>query len=339
MKKIVKHLGVIAICLVLSENSFSQDKTYKNSVGMQFTLIQPGSMLVGKFEPTISRPGAGRGGAGAGFGGGTPGQAGVAGQPGGATTPAQTPSGQGAPSTPNQGGGAQGGAPGQGGGARGGRGGAPQVPIPQKYYAAAEQMAKQDALPGFEVKIEKPYYIGIYEVTQEQYQKVMGINPSIFQGAKVTDDASQHPVENVTWQDCQAFIKKLNKLEKGKATYRLPSEFEWEYAARAGATDDIPWADIRTNAVISQKTTAVVGTKKPNAWGLYDTLGNVWEWVQDVYNEKIFADPVPPKSGKEHVLKGAPFYGDVKNATYMTHAGGPGSKYDTGFRIVMEVKK
>ncbi|HZX73067.1 MAG TPA: SUMF1/EgtB/PvdO family nonheme iron enzyme, partial [Cyclobacteriaceae bacterium] len=105
------------------------------------------------------------------------------------------------------------------------------------------------------------------------------------------------------------------------------------------ATDDIPWADIRTNAVISQKTTAVVGTKKPNAWGLYDTLGNVWEWVQDVYNEKIFADPVPPKSGKEHVLKGAPFYGDVKNATYMTHAGGPGSKYDTGFRIVMEVKK
>lgn len=80
-----------------------------------------------------------------------------------------------------------------------------------------------------------------------------------------------------------------------------------------------------------------MGTKKPNAWGLYDTLGNVWEWVQDRYNEKIFADPTPPKSGSQHVLKGAPFYGDVKNATYMTHAAGPGSKYDVGFRVVMEV--
>ncbi len=65
-------------------------------------------------------------------------------------------------------------------------------------------------------------------------------------------------------------------------------------------------------------------------------LGNVWEWVDDYYNEKIFSDPVPPKKGKEHVLKGAPFYGDVKNATYMTHAGGPGSNYDVGFRLVME---
>lgn len=286
---------------------------------MQFVLIPPGSMVVGKFEPTINRPGAGRGGAG--FGAMPPGQGPQTGAP-----PAQ-----GGP------GGGQAG-PVQGGG-RGGRGFEPQIPLPDKYYATAEEMAKQDAMPGIEVKIEKPYYIGVFEVTQEQYQKVMGVNPSIFKGTLVTDDASQHPVENVTWQDCQAFIKKLNKLEKGKANYRLPSEFEWEYAARAGATDDIPWADIRTSAVIAQKTTAAVGTKKPNAWGIYDTLGNVWEWVQDVYNEKIFADPFPPKSGKEHVLKGAPFYGDVKNATYMTHAAGPGSKYDTGFRIVMDVKK
>jgi len=71
---------------------------------------------------------------------------------------------------------------------------------------------------------------------------------------------------------------------------------------------------------------------------LHDVHGNVWEWVEDFYNEKIFADPIPPKKGKEHVLKGAPFYGDVKNATYMTHAAGPGSKYDVGFRIVMEIK-
>ena len=150
-------------------------------------------------------------------------------------------------------------------------------------------------------------------------------------------NADQHPVESVSWKDVQSFIKKLNKLENGKATYRLPTEFEWEYAARAGATDDISWADINATAQIAKLTTQSVGQKQPNAWGLYDMLGNVWEWVADYYNEKLFADPVPIKKGKEHVLKGAPFYGDVKNATYMTHAGGPGSKYDVGFRLVVEI--
>ena len=132
--------------------------------------------------------------------------------------------------------------------------------------------------------------------------------------------------------------QKLNQLEKGKAIYRLPTEFEWEYAARAGATDDIAWNEINATAQIAKLTTQPVGGKNPNAWGLYDMLGNVWEWVDDFYNEKMFADPVPGKRGKEHVLKGAPFYGDVKNATYMTHAGGPGSNYDVGFRLVMELK-
>ncbi|MEO5581820.1 MAG: SUMF1/EgtB/PvdO family nonheme iron enzyme, partial [Saprospiraceae bacterium] len=72
---------------------------------------------------------------------------------------------------------------------------------------------------------------------------------------------------------------------------------------------------------------------------LYDMLGNVWEWVQDYYNDKIFADPVPPSTGKQHVLKGASFFGDVKNATYMTHAAGPGNRYDVGLRLVIEIEK
>jgi formylglycine-generating enzyme required for sulfatase activity len=201
----------------------------------------------------------------------------------------------------------------------------------------AEQMAKDDALPGFEVEIEKPFYIGKYEVTQGQWKEVMGSNPSYFQGDRVEDNADRHPVESVSWQDVQVFIEKLNALDKNN-TYRLPTEFEWEYAARAGADDDIPRDEVRASAVIGTTTTSEVGTKKPNAWGLYDTLGNVWEWVQDYYNEKIFADPSPSKKGKEHVLKGAPFYGGLKNATYMTHAGGPGSVYDVGFRLVMETK-
>ena len=198
-------------------------------------------------------------------------------------------------------------------------------------FARAKQMAAQDSRPGFKVKIKKSYYLGKFEVTQGQWKKVMGLNPSTFKAAQ----SDSLPVENITWEDAQQFIAKLNKLEK-KNRYRLPTEFEWEYAARAGATGDIAWPDILKTANLDKKTTHPVGEKVPNAWGLYDMLGNVWEWVDDYYNEKIFADPVPPKKGTQHVLKGASFVGDVKNATYMTHAAGPGNGWDVGFRVVME---
>ena len=207
-------------------------------------------------------------------------------------------------------------------------------------YARIEQAAKADAMPGFKVAIDRPYYIGKYEVTQAEWTRVMRTNPSIFQGDKVTDAAERHPVDNVTWADAQAFVRRLNSLEK-TTTYRLPTEFEWEYAARAGADDDIAWSAIRQQAIAGYNAyfnTHIVGEKKPNAWGLYDTLGNVWEWVQDYYNEKIFADPVPPRSGTQHVLKGGGFAADVKNATYLTHAAGPGSGFDVGFRVVKEIR-
>jgi formylglycine-generating enzyme required for sulfatase activity len=144
----------------------------------------------------------------------------------------------------------------------------------------------------------------------------------------------------VTWDDAQAFVKKLNALEKTN-TYRLPTEFEWEYAARAGHDADTPWPEIREQAIAGYNTyfsTHMVGEKKPNAWGLYDTLGNVWEWVQDFYNEKLFADPTPPKTGRQHVLKGGGFAADVKNAIPATHAAGPGSKFDVGVRVVKDVR-
>lgn len=204
-------------------------------------------------------------------------------------------------------------------------------------YQLAEKLVKQDAQKGFTVTIRKPYYIGKFEVTQAQWKQVMGTNPSAFQGDVVKDNADQHPVEQVSWQDVQKFLLKLNALDK-EHRYRLPTEFEWEYAARADADDDISWKAIWASAQLGSMTTAPVGQKTPNAWGLYDTLGNVWEWVQDVYNEKIFADPTPPRSGSQHVLKGASFVGDVKNATYMTHAAGPGNGWDVGFRVVMEAK-
>ncbi|HTE31358.1 MAG TPA: formylglycine-generating enzyme family protein, partial [Chryseolinea sp.] len=179
--------------------------------------------------------------------------------------------------------------------------------------------------------IKRPYYIGKYEVTQGQWKKVMGSNPSTFK----SDDTDDLPVESITWDQAQAFVAALNKMEKTRR-YRLPTEFEWEYAARSGRTGDIPWPEIQKSANLNKKTTLRVGEMAPNAWGLYDVLGNVWEWVEDYYNEKMFADPVPKKNGNQHVLKGASFTGDVKNATYMTHAAGPGNGWDIGLRILME---
>jgi len=201
-------------------------------------------------------------------------------------------------------------------------------------------MAARDSRPGFWVTIQEPYYIGKYAVTQGQWKQVMGTNPSFFQGDKVEGDSDNHPVDSVTWEDAREFIERLNEMDN-EASYRLPTEFEWEYAARAGADDVLSWRELREHAWIQETnkgTTQPVGLKKPNAWGVYDTLGNVWEWVEDYYNEKMFAAPNPPESGEVHVLKGGSFISDVTHATYFFHGGGPGNGYDVGFRVVREAK-
>ena len=207
-------------------------------------------------------------------------------------------------------------------------------------YRLCQELVKRDATPGFTVRIPRAYQIGKYEVTQGEWARVMKSNPSIFQGSGMKGSTVRYPVDNVTWTHAQEFIRRLNEMDKA-FRYRLPTEFEWEYAARAGAKGEPSWDEIRESAWQSDVdlgTTHAVGGKKPNRWGLHDTLGNVWEWVQDPYNEKLFADPVPPKTGKTHVLKGGSFVSDVKNATWSTHAGGPGSGFDVGFRIVREAR-
>ena len=273
---------------------------YTNSVGMPFMLVKPGKMTAGRYNPNpIVPPAAAPAGAA---------PAGASGAPASAQTA--------------------------------GRGGAPRLTWTPEQYAAAETLRQAALIPGFTVTIDKSYYIGRYEVTQGEWKKVMGRNPSVFQGDTVTDDADRHPVENVSWEDAQAFLKKLNQIEKTTA-YRLPTEFEWEWASRAGSEDapSTPGEGNNKSVMFRQGgTTAMVGTLYPNEWGLYDMLGNVWEWVQDFYNDKVMPDAKPPSKGRHHVLKGAGYLSHVANVVSTVHAGGPGDPFCTGFRVVKDAK-
>jgi formylglycine-generating enzyme required for sulfatase activity len=149
--------------------------------------------------------------------------------------------------------------------------------------------------PVHHVKIGNALYMGKYDVTQKQWRDVMRNNPSTFKGDNL-------PVVNISWNDVQDFIKKLNEKEGGNK-YRLPTEAEWEYAARAGTTtsyffgdDESMLGDYAWYGANSGSKIHDVGQKKPNPWGLYDMYGNVWEWVQDTWHENYNGAPIDGSS-------------------------------------------
>jgi formylglycine-generating enzyme required for sulfatase activity len=198
-----------------------------------------------------------------------------------------------------------------------------------------------DERPVHRVTISRPFYLGKYEVTQAQWQTVMETNPSLFQGEP------RRPVEQISWEDAQAFINKLNARE-GTTVYRLPTEAEWEYAARAGTTtaysfgNDVErlgaYAWYRQNA---ERHTHPVGQLQPNAWGLYDMHGNVWEWVQDWYGRyaaQAITDPRGPTAGSHRMRRGGGWNNEAKYCRSANRYSAVGFRDDfLGLRIVRMV--
>ena len=206
--------------------------------------------------------------------------------------------------------------------------------------ATSEQssVADVDEYPVHSVTL-SDYYIGETEVTQELWQAVMGSNPSYFEGD------NQRPVESVSWNACQKFIKKLNRLT-GKE-FRLPTEAEWEYAARGGKysrgykysgsnnSDEVAWYDSNSGS-----KTHPVKTKKDNELGLYDMSGNVWEWCNDRYGDyqsNSQTNPTGPSEGKYCVIRGGGwnYFDRYVRVSYRDY-GTPGSRaFNGGLRLAL----
>ncbi len=192
------------------------------------------------------------------------------------------------------------------------------------------------------VKLTKVFYMGITEVTQQQYEAVMGTNPSKFKGAS-------NPVEQVSWDDAQVFCEKLTSL--AGYTVRLPTEAEWEYACRAGSTIRFSFGDSYSllggyawYSSNSGERSHAVATRKVNVWGLHDMHGNVWEWCSDWYAESYaFTDnvnPQGPDSGSSRVLRGGSWFNSAQNCRCANRLRiTPDYRNNgNGFRVVLHLK-
>jgi formylglycine-generating enzyme required for sulfatase activity len=177
-------------------------------------------------------------------------------------------------------------------------------------FGMGSETGDADERPVHQVTISRAFYLQKTEVTQAQWQAVMGSNPSFHSSC-----GASCPVEQVSWDDVQLFVQKLNQATG--LNYRLPTEAEWEYAARAGTTGDYGGTGVLDQMGWywnnSGSTPHPAGQKQANAWGLHDMHGNVWEWVQDWYDAGYYArslgsDPPGPPTGQYRVLRGGSWF-------------------------------
>jgi formylglycine-generating enzyme required for sulfatase activity len=211
------------------------------------------------------------------------------------------------------------------------------VQIPAGEFLMGSENGDGDEKPPHRVRISQWFEMGQYEVTQAMWQAVMGSNPSNFKGQDL-------PIENVSWDEVQGFISRLNARNDGYV-YRLPTEAEWEYACRAGTTGDYA-GSLDAMAWYSSNSgsrTHPVGQKQPNAWGLYDMHGNVWEWCQDWYGgypTGAVTDPKGAESGSGRVTRGGSWINSAANCrSALRGISSPGYRFIyLGFRLVRTAK-
>ncbi len=224
------------------------------------------------------------------------------------------------------------------------------------FQMGSDEQKANDAKPLHTVHIKQPFYLGKYEVTQDQWQKLMGRNPSKFQ------DNPNLPVENISWEDVQEFIRQLN-VKEGGAHYRLPTEAEWEYAARGSDGRVFPWEGSFDPSRLKfcdpncqtwwswlpfgkKTTTAPVGSypSGQSPFGVHDIAGNVWEWVQDwfgPYTADAALNPAGPSSGVERVCRGGGWRDQAEFFRMARRQHFPPGHHsdDRGFRLFRDVRQ
>lgn len=229
------------------------------------------------------------------------------------------------------------------------------VPIPSGEFqmgTSDKQAGQRREAPQHLVKLTKPYYLGVCEVTQSQYEAVMGATP--WKDKPLAYEGPDYAATYVSWDNAVEFCKKLSEQESH--TYRLPTEAEWENACRAGTDTAFSYGDdgkqlgdygwFSGNAYKAGEQYAhPVGQKLPNGWALHDTHGNVWEWCQDWFGgygpDKEVTDPLGPKRGRTRVWRGGSFSDDAINARSGTRVSYSRADYRpeylVGFRVLREM--
>ena len=219
----------------------------------------------------------------------------------------------------------------------------------------SDTRATEDEKPQHRVRITEPFRLGVHEVTQGQWETVMGTTP--WKGKKYVKEGNRYPAAHVSWDDATKFCRKLTMKERGAGwlqageSYRLPTEAEWEYACRAGTTTryhfgdgegslgEYAWYKDNTRSV-GEEYAHEVGRKRANAWGLHDMHGNVMEWCSDwlgmeYYGKSPLADPQGPPQGLVRVPRGGVWRNPAKSCRSATRSGNHPSYrfFYLGFRL------